>query len=119
MHARPEKYKKSQQKIIEKNYVRFSTHLDSFIGVLELPGRYKNLKWHKTDCSNVLLDFLLEVHSATSRPFSLVAGAAAGLWTEPQTFGEIVSFLFSNLFMYFYVKKKIVYFFYNLWFYLF
>ena len=39
----------------------------------------KNLNKHKTDCCNV--------------PFLAAPAAATGLWTEPQTAGEFVSFL--------------------------
>ena len=65
----------------------FTPHYDPFIGICEITDQYKNESLHKTDCRNVLSDFLLEVHSTIKQPFPADAAAAAGLWTEPQTAG--------------------------------
>ena len=81
--------------------------LDTFIGGWEVPGQNKNESWHKIDCCNVASYFLLEDHSTIYRPFQPAAGAVSGLWTKPQTAGEIVSFLsFRPVYVFFYQKRK-------------
>ena len=84
----------------------FWPHLDMVICVWKIFGQ--NIKsLQKTDCCNVLSDFLLELHSAIYLQFPLAAAAAAGLLTEPQTAGEIVFFLsFQPVYVFFYKKKK-------------
>ena len=62
--TRPATYKKSKQWFFEKNTVKFGPHFDLFKGIWGIHNQYKNENLHKTDCCNVLSDFLLEVHSA-------------------------------------------------------
>ena len=67
--------------------------LNTFIVALEVPVQCKNKSCQKTHCRNVLSYFLLELNSAIQGLFLLAATNNAGLWTQPLTAGEIVSFL--------------------------
>ena len=45
--------------MFEMNLVMFRPYLDVFIHISRLPVQYKNESWHKTDCRNVVSDFLM------------------------------------------------------------
>ena len=47
--------------MFEINQIMFRPILDKFRGIFTLPGKNKNESLHKTDCFNVVSDFLWEV----------------------------------------------------------
>ena len=50
--------------MFEINLFMLRPHLDVYIDICKLPDQNNNESWHKTEFSNVVSDFLIEVHSA-------------------------------------------------------
>ena len=79
--------------------------VNPFIVIWVIPDQNQNESLHETDCCNVLSDCWLDAPSIGHA----AAAAGTGLWTEPQTAGEIVFFfLLGPVYVFFYKKNKII-----------